>query len=166
MKSKYFIVANNIMIKKLRSIDGFKMELGKSRRDKDNENINFTDDFSFNYKQNFERLIDKVGSLGIIEIYYDGNLTSTEMVVFKDSFMYDIEYDLYEITNIRDYLSKLLYKIDNSVLTHNVEVNTVENNTNKKWTSENEKNKGKSYKIKQDLSKEDYIKELTKKRTE
>lgn len=166
MKSKYFIVANNIFIKKLRDINGFKMELGKSRRDKDNENINFTDDFSFNYKQNFERLIDKIGTLGIIEIYFDGNLSATEMVIFKDNFMYDIEYDLYDINNIRNYLSQILQKIDNSVLSHSVQINNVENLTTKKWTSDNEKNKGKAYKVKQDLSKEDYLKELTKKRTE
>ena len=157
------IAANTFFLKRLKDISGFKINLGKALKTSD-DSINYTDDFIYNYKLNFKRIVDVYGELGKIKLYCDNLLMNNEYVIFKNDVVYEFVYELDEIKDIRKYLSSTLEKIDNAEIEANLQFQQEKVEKNNKWFSTNNKNVGKSFEVNQNLSKEDYARELAKKK--
>lgn len=161
----YTIVANMFFLKKIREIDQFKLDLGKSLK-KGDDDISYDDEFIYNYKLNFKRIINNFGKLGSIKVYEDVLLKNLEFVIFKNNCIYEIEYTLSDINDMRKYLSKILKSIDDEEIQKNYEIEMQKINSSNKWLANNGKNNGKSYEVNQNLSKDDYIKELQKRKSQ
>jgi hypothetical protein len=158
------IVSNINLLKKLREINGFKLNLGKALKPQDNEEINYSDEFIYNYKVNFKRILNIFGELGRIKLYEDVLLKSNEFVIFKNNVVYEFTFSNEEIINVRKYLSNILEKIDKTEIEANEQIKMEKQQKSNRWSSNNGKNLGKTYEVNQSLSKDDYLQELLKKK--
>lgn len=116
------IVASSMLLRKFKTIDIFKLDLGfnlkgavsmKPSKNDDTGKIKIRDEFIIRYNTLYNRYIYKYGHIGIITFYEDLQLNSEEMYIFKDKEIYEVNYTLDDSKkDIRKYLSELLQEID------------------------------------------------------
>jgi hypothetical protein len=157
------IVANNLLLKKIRTIDTFSLDLGKSVFDKKAEKIEFGDSFIEKYINENNKFIHKFGYIGSIKFYSDITLPMDKILIHVDEKVYDIDYEDRGIS-MKSYLSDIIKKIVEHSIEHDRELEDVEEIKPNLWVADDEKNRNKTYEVNQKLDRETYIQELIKKR--
>lgn len=157
------IVSNNILLKKIRTIDTFSMDLGKSMVNKKEDKIQIKDSFVERYVNENNKFIHKFGYIGSIKFYSDISLPMNKLIIHVDEKVYDIDYEERGIP-IKNYLSDIIKKIVEHAIEHDRELEEVEEQKSTLWVADDEKNRNKSYEVNQRLDKESYAQELLKKR--
>ena len=117
------IVANSLVLNIFSKIDIFRLDLGFNltgavdmKAQGNGSKIKITDTFVKKYSNDYNKIINKFGDIGILKFYSDDNLNVQELYIFDDKNIFEIELTLSEIKqNPRSYLSNLIEKID----THN-----------------------------------------------
>ena len=113
------IVANSMILKRFKSIDIFKIDLGSNFRgpvsDKPDPEIKFKikDEFIKKYQTVNGKLIHKYGDIGSLKFYEDLTLSGNEIHVYKDESIYEIEMtnDDYK-REPKEYLGSIIQAID------------------------------------------------------
>lgn len=161
----FSIVSNNSMLRKIRTIDIFKLDLGQSVLNKKNSTLEIHDEFVKRYYLQKNRLIHKVGNIGSLIFYTDIVIKEDILIIYYNNKEYNIEYKD-DGTPFKSYLSSLLKKIEEHELQYAEEMEKLKQQENDKWVANDEKNSGKSYFVDQRLSKEEYLKEFKRKKQE
>jgi hypothetical protein len=151
------------MLRKIRTIDIFKLDLGQSVLNKKNSTLEIHDEFVKRYYLQKNRLIHKVGNIGSLIFYSDIVIKEDILVIFYNNKEYNIEYKDDE-TSFKTYLSGLLKKIEEHELQYEKELEKLKSQEPTMWIADDEKNTGKSYFVDQRLSKEEYLKEFRRKK--
>lgn len=158
------IVVHNNMLRIVRTIDIFTLDLGRSFLDRKKDEINIKNEFINFYNQEYQRLVHKTGYIGSIKFYTDVSLPTNKMMIFYNNKLYEIDYED-DGRSFKDYLSDTLKKIEE----HNIEFNKKierkkQEKENPTWIAEDEKNKNKEYMVNQRLERDKYAEELMKKK--
>lgn len=161
------IVSNSNFLRNLRNLDFFELDLGKSIKMPGKDEFRKLDDFVIRYQNLYETRISKFGKIGNRIIFYeDFTMNDNIYLIFNNDDIYEIEYSIDDIKDLKNYILETLRRID--------EIDNYEKTATKKneksideivqnndyWIAEDEKNSGKTYLIDQRLSKEDYRKEM------
>jgi hypothetical protein len=161
----FSIVSNNDMLRKIRTIDIFKLDLGKSVLNKKNSTLEIHDEFVKRYFIQKNRLIHKAGAIGSLIFYTDISIKEDVLVIFYNNKEYNVEY-IDDGSSFKTYLSGLLKKIEEHEIQYEKELEKLKIQEPTLWTADDEKNSGKSYFIDQRLNREEYLKEFRKKKQE
>ena len=163
------IVANEYFLRNLRNLDYFKMNLGKSRKlmnNKDNEErFRKLSEFEIKYNNIYNRSIMMFGNIGKITFYEDSKTDRYKYLIFKENDIFQIDWTTEEISDFSNYILDVLRRadqMDEEEYDDNGEVKPSPQETNERWVADDEKNKGKTYKVNQKLSKEEYREQLLK----
>jgi len=143
------VVANGIVLNKIKVLDIFKLDLGDSMFDQKTEEFSIKDPFIIKYFSMFGKQILKYGKIGKLGFYQDFTLPEREYFIFNDEKLYTIIYDKNEEKlTIDEHLAKIIKEIE--------EVEDI-------YISEDEEHRKKNT---PDISlpKEQYIQEMIKKR--
>lgn len=159
---KFNIICNNILFKKIKDIDIFQLDLGKSLINRKENKLDIQDTFVEQYYSTTNRFALKNGKIGSIGIYVDIQLPSNVLLVDGDSKIYEVEY---EDTgkSMKSYLSELLKSIEDYKIAADKELERIKEK-NERWIANDSKNGNKSYEINQRLDRDSYADELLKKR--
>jgi len=143
------IVANGIVLNKIKTLDIFKLDLGMSIFDQKTNEINIKDPFIFKYFSLFGKHILKYGDIGKLGFYQDFTLSQRDYMIFNGDNAYNVVYDKNEEKlRIDEHLSNIIQEIE--------EVEGI------KITEDEKKQKSKNPDI--SLPEEQYIQEMIKKR--
>ncbi len=143
------VVANGIVLNKIKTLNIFELDLGESMFDQKTEELSIKDPFIIKYFAMFGKQILKYGKIGKLGFYQDFTLSEREYFIFNDEKLYTILYDKdEEKLIIEDHLTKIIKEIE--------EVEGI-------YVSEEEENRKKNT---PDISlpKDQYIQEMIKKR--
>lgn len=168
------IVANTYFLSKLRNLSFFTLDLGKTRKlmNDDRNRFRKLDEFQIRYNTLYNRSLMNFGNIANKVIFYeDVNLTGKNLIIFKDTDIYEIEWNDSEIENIESYILETLRKVDDA---DKGEIEQEEANYQKieEYSADNDvwvapdsdlKNSGKSYMVNQTLSRKEYREEMIKK---
>lgn len=142
------IVANDIVLNKVKNLDIFNMDLGQSVFDQKTQELTIKDSFILKYFSMFGKHILKYGNIGKLAFYQDFTLPSRKYYIFNNNEVYTVIYDIEEEkVKIDEHLSKIIKEIEDSVGV---------------YEDKDEKVKSKTPDI--SLPKEQYIEEMIKKR--
>ena len=86
------VIANGIVLNKVKTLDIFQLDLGYARFDKDGNRI-ITDSFIENYFSYHGKQILKYGSIGKLGFYQDFTLPEREYFIFNNEKFYTVIYD-------------------------------------------------------------------------
>lgn len=161
----FSIVSNNTMLRKIRTIDIFKLDLGHSVLNKKSSTLEINDEFVKRYFIQKNRLIHKAGAIGSLVFYTDISIKEDILVIFYNNKEYNVEYKD-DGTPFKSYLSGLLKKIEEHEIQYAKELERLKEQESSIWVADDEKNSGKSYFVDQRLSKEEYLKEFRRKKQE
>lgn len=153
----YNIVINNSLLNSIKTINIFKIDLGRSILNKKTFKREFNDDFVENYTEMNKRIIHKCGSIGSITFYVDTLVENNILLIYADNILYDVEYDGSEM---KSFISKIIKKIDEHNLVSHSVLPKSERKKVEMWIANDEKNKNKSYDIDQTLSHDDYLQKM------
>jgi hypothetical protein len=153
------------MLRKIRTIDIFKLDLGQSVLNKKNSTVEIHDEFVNRYFIQKNRLIHKVGNIGSLIFYTDIVIREDILIIYYNDKEYNIEYKD-DGTNFKTYLSGILKKIEEHEVQYAEELEKLKQKESNRWVADDEKNSGKSYMVNQRLSKEEYLKEFKRKKQE
>jgi len=153
------------MLRKIRTIDTFKLDLGNSVLNKKNSTLEIHDEFVKRYYLQKNRLIHKIGSIGSLIFYTDIVIKDDILIIYYNNKEYNVEYK-YDSIPFKSYLSGLLKKIEEHEIQYAEELEKLKHQESNRWTADDEKNSGKSYFVDQRLSREEYLKEFKKKKEE
>ena len=156
------IISNSIILKKFQKIDIFKLDLGRTLIPKGEEQIRVLDEFIKIFEQKNHRFIHKFGSIGSLKFYQDVLMDRDIFHVYDGDDIYEINFE--ETEDIKEYLSNILFEIENKNKKDKELQEVIEKTFGKKWYDSDDKNRGKSYEIDQTLSKEEYLAEMIKRR--
>lgn len=165
------IVANNKFLKKLRYLDFFTLDLGKTVKLVNDENNRFRklSEFEIKYTNLYKKRILQFGYIGnSVKFYEDLSIKEDKYLIFKNDNIYEISWVESEITDLKNYLLETLRKIDEAE-EQDVEVDNEVRikeyaKSHEMWVANDMKNGGKEYTIDQTLSKENYRNEMRKQR--
>jgi len=142
------IVANGRVLNKIKVLDIFKLNLGRSMIDVKTGEISIKDSFIYKYFQMYGKQILKYGDIGKLSIYQDFTLDERKYVIFNGEKIYNIIYDEEEEKlSIDEHLSNIIKEIEDVEEIH---------------TDDDEKDIKKYPDM--SLSKEQYLQEMLKKR--
>lgn len=143
------VVANGIVLNKIKTLDIFELDLGESMTDQKTGEFVIKDPFIVKYYTMFGKQILKYGKIGKLIFYQDFTLVEREYFVFDNEKLYTIMYDKdEEKLNIDEHLVNIIKEIE-----------TVEGIN---LSEEEEKRKKNTPDI--SLPKDQYIQEMIKKR--
>ena len=109
------IVANGVVLSKIRNLDLFELDLGDSMLDHKTEEIIIKDPFIYKYFSMFSKQILKYGKIGKLGFYQDFTLPEREYFIFNDEKIYTVVYDKNEEKiNIDEHLTNIIKEIDES----------------------------------------------------
>jgi hypothetical protein len=107
------VVANGIVLNKIKTLDIFKLDLGNSMIDQKTNELSIKDTFVYKYYTLFGKQILKYGNIGKLSFYQDFNLSGREYIIFNDEKMYNVIYDKdEEKLEIDEHLSKIIQEIE------------------------------------------------------
>ena len=86
----YNIVINNSLLNSIKTINIFKIDLGRSILNKKTFKREFNDDFVENYTEMNKRIIHKCGSIGSITFYVDTLVENNILLIYADNILYDV----------------------------------------------------------------------------
>jgi hypothetical protein len=143
------VVANGIVLNKIKTLDIFRLDLGMSLADPKTNELVVTDTFIYKYFTLTGKQILKFGNIGKLGFYQDYTLNEREYLIFNDEKFYTISYDRNEEKiQIDDHLVNIIKEIEES--------------EGIKLTEKDEKRQKNTPDI--SLPKEQYIQEMVKKR--
>ena len=148
----------------MRNLDFFELDLGKSVKLVGKDTFRKLDDFVIRYKKLYDSNILNFGKIGDkIFFYEDLNITNNIILVFNDDDIYEIEYTVKDLRDVRNYIIELIRKIEDIKVQEksNSVSNIMKNNTNEDdlWVAPD----GKVYLVDQTLPKDKYLEQLMKK---
>lgn len=144
------VVANGIILNKIRNLDIFELDLGESMIDQKTEEITIKDSFVYKYFNLSGKQILKYGNIGRLGFYQDFTLTDREYLIFNNEKLYTIIYDKdEEKLDIDEHLSNIIKEIEEVEGIDNKEDKIIKNKKNNPDIS---------------LPKDQYIQEMIKKR--
>jgi len=145
------VVANGIVLNKVKTLDIFELDLGNSMFDQKTDKFSIKDPFIIKYFTMFGKQVLKYGKIGKLAFYQDFTLSEREYFIFNDEKLYTIVYDDNEKKlSIDEHLTKIIKEIE--------EVEDI-------YITE-EENKSKAGTPDISLPKDQYIQEMIKKRNE
>lgn len=154
------IVANSHMLRRFKTIDIFRLDLGNKRLYDDG--IKVSDTFIITYHRLHNRLIHKYGDIGSLRFYEDFFIKQDTFIIYKGNDVYEVEYSTEDKQKpIKDFLSDIVYKINTKDF-QSVSHSTAEGIV----ATEEDINKleGGIPRPRIDLPKEQYIQEMIKRR--
>lgn len=160
---KFNIVSNTTLLKLIKNIDIFELDLGVSAINKKSGSVEIKDNFIDQYLSNKNTMIRRFGKIGTIDFFVDLRLPSNELHIYANNKEFDLVYEDGDLP-IKSYISKSLQMIEEHIIESSNELEVVAESTNKGWVATDEKNRGKVYEINQQLSREEYSKEFARKR--
>lgn len=109
------VVANGIVLNKIKTLDIFQLDLGLSMYDQNTEEIHIRDPFVFKYLSIFGKQILKYGNIGKLGFYQDFTLPEREYRIFNDEKLYTVIYDKdEEKMPIDEHLANIIKEIEES----------------------------------------------------
>jgi hypothetical protein len=161
------IVANSFFLRNLRNLDFFTLNLGKTKKlvgatDK-KDSFRKLSEFEIKYNNLYNRGIMMFGNIGKITFYEDVLMSGHKYLIFNNDDIYEIEWTEEDISDIKNYILDTMRRIDE--IDNEDEDDSVHgsiDNFNNTWEAKDEKNRGKKYLVNQNLSREEYTKELLK----
>jgi hypothetical protein len=159
------IVTNNNMLRRVRTIDIFKLDLGQSMLNKKTSTLEIKDEFVNRYYLQKNKLVHKSGYIGSLIFYTDISLKNDLLIIYYNDKEYSIEYQD-DGTPFKTFLSNILKKIEEHEIQYANELAKMKEEEPTVWVANDEKNTGKSYYVNQRLNREDYLKELKRKKQE
>lgn len=143
------VVANGIVLNRIKTLDIFQLDLGDSVFDQKTEEFSIKDTFIMKYFSMFGKQILKYGNIGKLGFYQDFTLSEREYFIFNDEKLYTILYNKEEEKlSIDEHLAKIISEIEEVEGIH-ISVEDVKRKKNNPDIS---------------LPKEQYIQEMIKKR--
>ena len=105
-----YVVANSLMLRRFRSIDIFKVNLGMKMFYDDG--IKLSDVFIIQYWKLFNKTIYRYGDIGDIKFYEDFSMTPDTFTVYKEKDVYEVIYsDDDKKKPIKVFLTEIVTKI-------------------------------------------------------
>ena len=161
------IVSSTFFLRKLRNLDFFQLDLGKSKKIVGKDEFRKVDEFILKYKNVYEKDINIFGKIGDRIVFYeDLTLEPYNYIIFKDSDIYEVTYNENDLLDIKNYILETLRKVDDFESTQkekndrNDQISKEKLNEHEYWIAKDDKNNGKKYLIDQTLSKEEYRKKV------
>lgn len=163
------VVSSTLFLRKLRKLDFFQLDLGKSKKIVGKDEYRKIDNFVVKYKNVYEKDIIKFGNIGNkIFFYEDITLEPYNYIIFKNEDIYEITYTDDDLLDVQNYILETLRKVDDFESTQK-EKNDKNDLISKErlqqhqyWVDKNGKNNNKKYLIDQTLSREEYRNQLIK----
>lgn len=163
------IVANSFFLRNLRNLDFFRLNLGKTKKLINNrekpDSFRKVSEFELRYHNLYSRGLLIYGDIGgKVTFYEDSRMDQYKFLIFNEDDIYEIEWNNGEISNFRNYILETLRKVE-QINDENEENNNEENHIEEydnTWVAKDDKNRNKKYLINQNLSREEYRKELLK----
>lgn len=107
------VVANGIVLNKVKMLDIFELDLGDSMFDQKTEEFSIKDPFIIKYFTMFGKQILKYGKIGKLGFYQDFTLPEREYFIFNDDKLYTILYDKNEEKlTIDEHLANIIQEIE------------------------------------------------------
>lgn len=160
------IVANSFFLRNLRNLEFFTLNLGKTKKIINNKDKNTTfrklTEFEIKYGNLYNRAIMLFGSIGRVTFYEDLHIERYKYLIFNDDDIYEISWSEDDMKDFKNYILETLRKIDNIGKEEEETEHPGIDDYNETWEANDIKNKGKKYLINQNLTKEEYRKELLK----
>jgi len=161
-----YIVSSTYFLRRLRNLDFFSLDLGKSKRIVGKEEYRKLDEFTLKYKNLFNKDILKFGNIANKIIFYeDVYLEQNKYIIFNNEDIYEISFTNEEIVDLKNYILEILRNIseqeeNEQELSERNERKSKENTEVDGWVASDDKNGKKRYVINQQLSKEEYRKKM------
>lgn len=109
------VVANGIVLNKIKNLDIFTMDLGESMFDQKTEKFSIKDPFIVKYFSMFGKQILKYGNIGKLGFYQDFTLPEREYYIFNDDNFYTVIYNKdEEKVDIDEHLVNIIKEIEES----------------------------------------------------
>jgi len=122
------VVANGIVLNKVKTLDIFELDLGNSMFDQKTEKFSIKDPFIMKYFSMFGKQILKYGKIGKLGFYQDFTLSEREYFIFNDDKLYTILYDKNEEKlTIDEHLTNIIKEIEEVEGIHISEENELRN---------------------------------------
>ena len=143
------IVGNSFFLRKLRNLDFFELDLGKSKKlPGEKDEWRKLDDFILRYKGLYERDIRKFGKISNRIIFYeDLRMPENLYLIFKDEDIYEIPYKDDEISDMKNYILDTLRKVDDlddeqrKSEEKNITLSKEAHSNEESWVADDEKNR-------------------------
>lgn len=109
------VVANSVVLNKIKVLDIFQMDLGDSMFDQKTEDFSIKDPFIIKYFSMFGKQILKYGNIGKLGFYQDFTLPEREYYIFNDEKFYTVIYNRdEEKLDIDEHLVNIIKEIEES----------------------------------------------------
>jgi len=107
------IVANGIVLSKVKTLGIFELDLGESMFDQKTEEFKIKDPFILRYFTMFGKQILRYGKIGKLGFYQDFTLNEREYFIFNNDKMYNIIYNKDEQDlDIDEHLANIIQEIE------------------------------------------------------
>lgn len=107
------VVANGIVLNKIKRLDIFKLDLGEALIDQQTEKIVIKDPFVSKYFSMTGKQILKYGNIGKLGFYQDFTLNEREYFIFNNENLYTVLYDANEEKlDIDEHLANIIREIE------------------------------------------------------